>query len=243
MTHTLNKPGSLGASLSVATLRLLAVSAIAISISGCGHRFGAHDGEHTAALTQPLRTVEERHPIEVEKARTSMSLVAPSAAHGLNTYQKERVRHFVGLWRNEGLGKMTVAGNDRAALGDLRDILIDAGVPVGAVDLKRYDGNQPGVKVSFARYIAEGPKCGAWHENLAENSNNDMYGNFGCSAQHNMAAMIANPRDLKTPRDQTDWSDGDRRDFVYRAWIQGAKTNGDATAVTKAGNVSEVAKQ
>ncbi len=241
MTHHLNMPGYLGSSLKVATLRLLAVSALAIGVAGCGHRF---EGEETAAFTaQPLQTVEERHPIEVEKARTSMALVAPAAAHGLNTYQKERVRHFVGLWRNEGAGKITVSGNDRAALGDLRDILVDAGVPVGAVEISRYDGNQPGVKVSFARYIAEGPKCGAWHENLAENSNNDIYGNFGCAAQHNMAAMIANPRDLKTPRDQVDWSDSDRNDFIFRAWRGGDKTTGDTTTVDKQGNVSDVAKK
>jgi pilus assembly protein CpaD len=241
MTHHLNMPGTLGVSLQVATLRLLAVSTLAIGIAGCGHRFG---GEHTAAFTaQPLQTLEQRHPIEVEKARTSMVLVAPAAAHGLNTYQKERVRHFVGLWRNEGAGKMTVAGNDRAALGDLRDILVDAGVPVGAVEISRYDGNQPGVKVSYARYIAEGPKCGTWRENLAENPNNEVYENFGCSAQHNMAAMIANPRDLKVPRDQSDWSDGDRRDFIFQAWRTGKSTNGDTTSVEKAGNVSDVAKK
>jgi pilus assembly protein CpaD len=240
MMHFLNMPGPLGVSLKANSLRLLAVSMLAISVAGCGHR---GEMEHTAAFSQPMRTVEERHPISIEKARTSMALVAPAAAHGLNTYQKERVRHFVGLWRNEGAGKMTVSGNDRAALGDLRDILVDAGVPVGAVEIGRYDGNQPGVKVSFARYIAEGPKCGAWHENLAENSNNDMYENFGCSAQHNMAAMIANPRDLQVPRDQVDWSDSDRRDFIFRAWRQGAKTTGDTTAVSESGNVSDVAKK
>jgi len=240
MMHTVNMPGSLGASVTATTLRLLAVSVLALGVTGCGHRV---DGGETAALTQPLQTVEQRHPIEIEKAHTSMALVTPAAARGLNTYQKERVRHFVGLWRNEGAGKIEVAGNDRAALGDLRDILIEAGVPVGAVAITRYDANQPGVKVSFARYIAEGPKCGAWHENLAENPNNDFYGNFGCSAQHNMAAMIANPRDLKTPRDQTDWSSAARNDFVFRSWNGGGKTGGDTTEVVHDGNVSDVAKK
>jgi pilus assembly protein CpaD len=240
MMHQLTIPGGLGASLKVASLRLFAVSALAIGVAGCGHREAF---EHTAALSQPLQTAEERHPIEIAKGRSSMVLVAPAAAHGLNTYQKERVRHFVGLWRNEGAGKMFVAGNNRSALGDLRDILIDAGVPVGAVEVGRYDGNQPGVKVSFARYIAQGPKCGAWHENLADNSDNDIYGNFGCSAQHNLAAMIANPRDLKTPRDQVDWSDADRTDFIHRAWRGGEKTTGDTTKVSEQGNVSDVAKK
>jgi pilus assembly protein CpaD len=240
MMHQLNIPGTLGVSLKVASLRLLSVSVLAIGIAGCGHR---GEVEHTAALSQPLLTAQERHPIEVEKAHTSMTLVAPAAAHGLNTYQKERVRHFVGQWRNEGAGKIIVSGNNRPALGDLRDLLIEAGVPVGAVDIGRYDGGQPGVKVSFARYIAEGPKCGAWHENMAENPNNDMYENFGCAAQHNLAAMVANARDLKVPRDQVDWSDGARRDFVFRAWNTGAKTTGDTTTVNEQGNVSDVAKK
>ncbi len=240
MTHQMNMPGCLGDSLRSATLRILAVSALAIGIAGCGHRF--EDG-HTASLAEPEKTVEQRHPIEIEKAHTSMALAVPATANGLNTYQKERVRHFVGQWRNEGAGKIIVAGNNRSALGDLRDILIEHGVPVGAVQVTGYGENQPGVKLSFARYIAEAPKCGKWTDNLADNTQNTNYGNYGCAAQHNMAAMIANPRDLVRPRDQTDWTDGDRRDFMFRAYRGGQDTTADTKGTEKAGNISDVAKK
>jgi type IV pilus biogenesis protein CpaD/CtpE len=55
--------------------------------------------------------------------------------------------------------------------------------------------------------------------------------------------MIANPRDLVVPRDQTDWSDSDRRDFVFRAWRSGDKTAADTRDVTQNGNISDVAKK
>ena len=114
---------------------------------------------------------------------------------------------------------------------------------LGSVEVVGYDGGQPGVKLSFARYIAEGPKCGKFPDDLAQNSDNVQFENFGCAAQHNMAAMIANPHDLVIPRDQTDWSEGDRKDFIYRAYYSGAETAADTKAVQQSGNVSDVAKK
>jgi pilus assembly protein CpaD len=233
-------PGCLGARLPANSTILLALSVLALGLAGCGRQY---HGEATAALAQPMKTFEQAHPIEIEKAHTTMALSVPGAVNGLNTYQKERVRHFIGQWRNEGVGKIIVAGNNRGALGDVRDILIEHGVPVGAVEVVGYGNNQPGVKLSFARYVAEGPDCGKWTDNLADNSSNDHYANFGCAQQHNMAAMIGNPRDLVVPRDQTDWSDGDRRDFIFRNFRSGVDTNADTKSVEKAGNISDVAKK
>ena len=240
MTHQLNMPGCRGTSLKTATVRLLAVSALAIGMAGCGHRF---DEGRPVGFTEPTQTVDQAHPIEIEKAHTSLALGVPASVHGLNVYQKEQVRHFIAQWRSNGAGAIAVGGNSRGALGDVRDILIEHGVPAGAVQVTGYEGRQPGVKLSFARYIAEGPKCGNWPDNLADDKDNKHYANFGCAAQHDLAAMIDNPKDLMTPRDQTDWSDGDRRDFIFRAWRGGTDTNADTKGVEKAGNISDVAKK
>lgn len=46
--------------------------------------------------------------------------------------------------------------------------------------------------------------CGQWPEDLADNAfDNKNYYNFGCSQQSNLAAQIANPTDLVSPRAQT----------------------------------------
>ena len=238
MTKQTNMPGRLGDSLRSATF-LLAASALAIGIAGCGHRL---DGPRHYNLAEPLMTTDQRHPIEIEKARATLALNAPGNSQGLNVYQKERVRHFIATWRNEGTGKIVVAGNNREALSDLRDLLIERVVPVGAVQVVGYDAGEPGIKLSFARYVAEGPKCGKFPTDLANDSDNTEYENFGCAAQHNLAALIANPRDLVVPRDQVDWSVSARRDFVQRAYLAGGSTAGDTTATDKAGTISDVAK-
>lgn len=219
------------------TLRILAASALAATLAGCGHR---SDDGRVVGFTERPQTFEQRHPIEVEKAQAHLTLQTPANAHGLNTYQKEKLRHFIAIWRNEGYGKLSVAGNNKDALGGVRDILIERVVPVGAVQVGSYGLGQSGVKISFARYVAEGPVCGNWTKNLADQQDNQNYANFGCAAQHNMAAMIANPKDLQVPRDQGDWQDADRNDFVWRYYRSGAETGALIAPVKDAGSVSAV---
>jgi len=238
MTNQMKTLGVLGSSLKPATLRILTASVLLTGLAGCAHR-GYEAPE--AFVAEPVRTVEERHPIEIVDARANLVLQAPSDGGGLNVYQKERVRHFIATWRNEGSGKLMVSGNSHAALADLRDLLIERVVPVGALNVVGYDINQPGVKISFARYVAKAPKCGKFNTNLASDSANTEYYNFGCADQHNLAALIANPRDLVVPRDQVDWSNADRNDFVFRAFNAGRDTGGEVTSTTKAGTISSVA--
>lgn len=239
MTKQLKISGFSGASLKIATVRILAASVLVTGLAGCAHRFE----EAPMGFLASSKDANQRHPIEIEKAQATLALNVPGNAHGLNAYQKERVRHFIADWRNDGTGQITVSGNNQAALVDIRDVLIEHKVPIGAVQVVSYGANQPGVKLSFARYVAEGPKCGKFPTDLGNDPNNVEYENFGCTAQHNLAAMIDNPKDLVNPRDQADWTDGDRRDFIYRAWWQGKDTGGDVEKVNKAGTVSNVAAQ
>jgi pilus assembly protein CpaD len=55
------------------------------------------------------------------------------------------------------------------------------------------------VDVSYITYTARAETCGDWSENLAFTADNLTPKNFGCSVQHNIAAMAANPRDLLGP--------------------------------------------
>jgi len=239
MTKQLKMTGLSGASLKATAVRILTASVLVTGLAGCGHQLG---GDTTSGFVA-TQDVNERHPIEVEKARATLALNVPGNAQGLNVYQKDRVRHFIADWRNYGSGQIVVAGNNRGALLDIRDLLVERRVPIGAVQVVTYGVDQPGVKLSFARYVAEGPKCGKFPTDLGKDPNNTEYENFGCAAQHNLAAMIDNPKDLVGPRDQADWTDGDRRDFIYRAWWAGKDTGGDVEKVNKSGTVSDVAKQ
>ncbi len=102
-------------------------------------------------------------------------------------------------------------------------------------------GGKPPVKISFLRYVAEGPDCGHWSKNLAEDPQNVAYPDYGCSTQHNLAAMIANPRDLIEMRDGTSRS-GERRDVVWRKYVGGKSTISEKPSEEKAGIISDVAK-
>ena len=52
------------------------------------------------------------------------------------------------------------------------------------------------VQLSYVGYGASSPPCGNWPSNVALTEANLPTANFGCATQHNLAAMIADPRDL-----------------------------------------------
>ncbi|MGE0240505.1 MAG: CpaD family pilus assembly protein [Parvibaculaceae bacterium] len=70
---------------------------------------------------------------------------------------------------------------------------------------------------------AHAKACGDWSEDLTETAQNDQYKNFGCAQQSNLAAMVANPRDLERPRTQTP-SDPMRRSKIFDNYREGEKT-------------------
>lgn len=65
--------------------------------------------------------------------------------------------------------------------------------------------------------------CGYWPEDLTKTSRNEQYANFGCAQQNNIAAMVANPKDLQRPRKQTP-ADATRRSKVFDNYRQGEAT-------------------
>ena len=62
----------------------------------------------------------------------------------------------------------------------------------------------PPFALSFVGVTAMTDQCGQWPEDLMMNSMaNKNWHNFGCASQNNLAAQIANPNDLFTPRGET----------------------------------------
>jgi pilus assembly protein CpaD len=82
---------------------------------------------------------------------------------------------------------------------------------------------QPPIRVSYLRYVADGPECGHWPTNLAEEPKNLAHPNLGCATQRNFAAMVANPADLLGPRANTG-RPGERRDQVWEKYVKGEST-------------------
>jgi pilus assembly protein CpaD len=95
------------------------------------------------------------------------------------------------------------------------------------------------VKVTYIRYQAQTQACGDWSVNLADTAENKPSPNLGCATQHNLAAMIADPRDLVTPK-PLEPDDAQRRLTVLDKYRKGettvaAKTEEQSGAVTSVG--------
>jgi len=152
---------------------------------------------------KPISTAE-RYPIRVEKAQVKTGLRAPSGV--LSAEQKHAVMNFASDARRHPASRVTVkypSGSraSREAAQAIGQILIDQGIPENMIAIGSYPGNsrQP-IELKFERKVAVTKECGDWSDNLASTYSNRPYANFGCSVQHNIAAMVANPEDFEQPR-------------------------------------------
>ena len=92
------------------------------------------------------------------------------------------------------------------------------------------------VVFSFTRYRAEAPACpGGWRD-LTSSRGDDSWASFGCATATNLAAMIADPRDLSAPR-TFDAPDAGRRQTVLERYRAG-ETTGSAQTDADSGAVS-----
>jgi len=218
--------------------------AVAVLFAGC-----AGNIEPIATPYAPI-IPHERYPIAVSKNAVSVEVPVRRNMSRLPSDVRADVLKFLAQYRSSGTGQLAVIAPRRprhkasmaAAVTELHRMLADQGINDTAVIYGYYPKGAAGttapITMSFESYIAVAPDCGNWSENLAVTYDNQPHPNFGCTAQHNLAAMVANPRDLVTPRSMTPLHAG-RRDVVMEKYRQGAATEADTTA-SEEGGVSEV---
>jgi pilus assembly protein CpaD len=212
----------------------LLLATAAMGLSGC--RPGEEEpGVHVASWA--MIDARQRHPIVVTNEPANLDLRVAANSHGLTPGQRAQAIDFFRRYRGSGAGTARLAigvpsggANDIAAvraLADLRVIVGDAGIAETEVSVRPYragrTANAP-ITLSFARFVAEAPECGAWPDNLASDRRNLPYANFGCASQRNLAVQIANPADLIGPRTMAPAS-AERRDAVYDKYIKGGVTH------------------
>ena len=181
----------------------------------------------------------QRHPIMVSQQPATMKLAVYRDARGLSPAQRAQVAEFLGHYRTTDAGnsKLVIAvpsGSPNetaavAAVGDVRRMISAFGFPESSVVIEPYgDRRSAGapIRLSYLSYVAEPPQCGLWPTNVADDRRNLPYPNLGCAQQHNLAAQIANPADLVTPRTM-DPADGERRSVVLDKYRQGRTTAAD----------------
>lgn len=177
--------------------RTVAALALLLAAPGCAAFFNG-DREATS--------VPERHPITVDQQTASMSIPIDPSRYGLSRDQLRAIDGFVTEFRTRGHGPITVTApsgleNDidgQQTAADVRDALAAFGIDYRDMQGATYRTTSPqsSVILTFTRYVAAGPVCGVFTGEASERLRNRPAPNFGCADQQNLAAMVADPRDL-----------------------------------------------
>jgi pilus assembly protein CpaD len=220
-----------GTMTALRSVKALPVLMAAMAVAGC-----EHDREAAQVAGWSLIEPTQRHPIMVSQQPSNFSLTVARGSQGLTPAQRADVMGFANRFRagDAGNSRLVISapsgsGNEVAAMNAVQDIhglLVTSGFAESDIAVEAYQdqGAAAPVRISYMRYVAEGPACGGdWSENLAFSPRNTTPPNHGCANQRNLAAMIANPADLLGPRTEGPRY-SERRDAVMNKWTKGETT-------------------
>jgi len=187
------------------------------------------------------------HPIMVEPSYRDLKVQYAGGSDGITADDSVKFDAFLADYRAHGNGSLAISvpngppsraaitffAERAAATGISRDKILVSTHEVANGDFR--------VDVNYITYSARTDKCGDWSEDLAFTEDNVTPKNFGCSVQHNIAAMVSDPRDLMAPR-PFDTGDGTRAATVIDNYEQGKPTSAQKTADQQTA-ISDVNKQ
>jgi pilus assembly protein CpaD len=184
--------------------RCAALALSAVALAACDRHIV------TSSIPEDYR---QRHQIALVRANETLDVFAGSGK--LDHRQAEDVRGFARDYMQNGEGPLIAylpAGGDggrvNSSLHAIRSALAGGGA-AGRLQIAHYQPTEAGVapiKLTFAKLKASTPAPCSYSDSPItpttfrdSNSNSQAY-NFGCSYQRNLAAQVADPRDLVRPR-------------------------------------------
>ena len=203
-------------------LRALAIASILVAGSCSVTNDGAsisEDGAHN-------------HPITVEPSFRELKLQYAGAASGISSEDAAKFDSFLADYRAHGNGSLGISvangAQSRAEITFFAERAALSGISRDKILVSTHDaaGGDARATISYISYTAHAETCGDWSENLAFTDDNLTPKNFGCSVQHNIAAMVADPRDLLGPGRQGP-VDAARRATVMEHYEKGEVTQAD----------------
>lgn len=193
------------------------VLAAGLAASGCASVSGPTDTPLT-----PL----SRYSLQVEPGLDRIAL----AVHddGLSSNQQAALRGLAARYGNSGAGHVRIespAGDDPVSVQQayaVRNFLQGAGVPEDRIQMAAYLAPDPRAPVlaGFETIRAAIPDCAAQSRHLGARMSNQSSGGFGCAITANMAAQIADPRDILGARPMTP-ADSGRAAVVFDNYRKG----------------------
>jgi pilus assembly protein CpaD len=180
-----------------------------------------------------------RHPITITEAPHTMQLLIGTNRGTLTARQRAELMAFAQNWKAEATGGVLIdlptgTANEQSAaatLPEIRSILAASGVPPNSMMVRTYPSTAnalAAIHVTYPKLTAQAGPCGLWPHDIGPNLNDAYFENqpswdFGCSTQHNLAAMVANPQDLVQPQAETQ-PYTERRTAVMQKYRQGQST-------------------
>ena len=216
--------------------RVFSLAAL-LAAGSCSAQSG---GDARMTLDDPIAN----HPILVQPSSQSMKVSASPT--GIAPADMARLDAFVSDYQAHGNGKILISASQSAvasaevsriadhinALGVSRDQILVASRDMGPADAQ--------VELNYVSYQANTAPCGDWSENLAFTLDNKTSASLGCAVQHNVAAMVADPRDLLGPSTMGG-ADANRRATIVTNYEKGTPTAATKTADQSAA-ISDVGK-
>lgn len=197
-------------------LRCASAGLLAIFIGACETDIAQHDPHYA-------------YPSTVER-KTARLDIGPLYAGKPTPADNQRIDEFLTAYHTQGEGplEVTVPGrstDDPAAREhalQLANALMKRGVPAEDINLYVAETQTAGTaSVTFPIYMTAPEECGYWNRPIDRDYENGLSDNFGCSIQHNVDAMAANPRDLVYPQEMTPGRSGARAFYVIDNYQRG----------------------
>lgn len=212
-------------------LRRVAVAGLLVATAALVQGCAGRDGMSTGSVPDDYRT---RHPITLSEAEHTLDIPIASGDSRLTVGVSDAIRGFAATYASSSSGSiliMTPQGSANSvasynARRQIRSVLASAGVPARKIEETNYaaSGSSAPIRLSYLAITAMTHPCGNWPEDLSNDTvANKNWQNFGCATQSNMAAQIANPMDLVTPRGMSP-IDAERRSNVIGLYRKGENT-------------------
>ncbi len=174
----------------------------------------------------PPMTPLSRYALQVEPGLDRIALAVHD--QGLSSNQHAALRDLAARYGASGSGHVRIespAGDDPVAVQQayaVRSFLQGAGVPEDRIQMAAYNAPDPRAPVlaGFETIRAQVPDCSAEVRNMGGRASNQSSGGFGCAINANMAAQIADPRDILGGRPMTP-ADSGRAAVVFANYRQG----------------------
>jgi len=169
------------------------------------------------------------HPITVSPHYETVRVAFSDASAGLSPEDGTRLAGFVEDYLSRGDGAISVSAptgpDSSAALSYFGEQLAHMGVPRSRILVGTHEpsNGDTRVEIGYIVYDAKTDPCGNWTQDAGDTGANLPLPDFGCSVQHNLAAMVSDPRDLIAPRGMGP-GDATRRETVVNTYEKAQAT-------------------